>query len=42
MLVSGFVAAGLWMIYLGGRKTFSEIDGKFLSAVGGRIAAVAG
>ena len=41
MLVSGFVAAGLWMIYLGGRKSFSAADGKFLSALGGRIAAVA-
>ena len=41
MLVSGFVAAGLWMIYLGGRKTFSEADGKFLSALGGRVAAIA-
>jgi hypothetical protein len=41
MLVGGFVAAGLWMIYLGGRKSFSEADGKFLSALGGRIAAVA-
>jgi hypothetical protein len=41
MLVSGLVAAGLWMIYLGGRKTFSEADGEFLSALGGRIAAVA-
>jgi hypothetical protein len=41
ILVGGFVAAGLWMIYLGGRKSFSEADGKFLSALGGRIAAVA-
>jgi hypothetical protein len=41
MLSSGFVAAGLWMIYLGGRKSFSAADGKFLSALGGRIAAIA-
>jgi hypothetical protein len=41
ILVSGFVAAGLWMIYLGGRKSFSEADGKFLSALGGRIAMIA-
>ncbi len=41
MLVSGLVAAGLWMIYLGGRKSFSLEDGKFLAALGGRIAAVA-
>jgi hypothetical protein len=41
MLISGFVAAGLWLIYLGGRKSFSTSDGKFLSSLGGRIAAVA-
>jgi hypothetical protein len=41
MIVSGFVAAGLWLIYLGGRKSFSEADGKFLSSLGGRIAAIA-
>jgi hypothetical protein len=41
MLASGFVAAGLWMIYLGGRKSFSEADRKFLAAVGARITAVA-
>jgi len=41
LLISGFVAAGLWLIYLGGRKSFSTTDGKFLSALGGRIAAVA-
>jgi hypothetical protein len=41
MLVSGFVAAGLWLVYLGGRKSFSAADGKFLTALGGRIAAVA-
>ena len=41
MLVGGLVAAGMWMIYLGGRKSFSAVDGTFLSGVGGRIAAVA-
>ena len=41
MIISGFVAAGLWLIYLGGRKSFSESDGKFLSSLGGRIAAIA-
>jgi hypothetical protein len=41
VLVSGFVTAGLWLIYLGGRKTFSEVDGRFLSGLGGRIAAAA-
>jgi hypothetical protein len=29
------------MVYLGGRKTFSATDGKFLAGLGGRIAAVA-
>jgi hypothetical protein len=38
----GFVAAGLWMIYLSGRRVFSEVDARFLSGLGGRIAAVAG
>jgi len=41
MLVSGFVAAGLWIIYLSGRKTFSEPDGRFLATLGGRIVAIA-
>ncbi len=41
ILIIGFVAAGLWMIYLSGRKTFSDLDGKYLAALGGRIAAVA-
>ena len=41
MLLSGFVAAGMWMIYLGGRRTLSAADGKYLSALGGRIAAIA-
>jgi hypothetical protein len=41
MLLSGFVAAGLWLIYLSGRKSFSEADAKFLSALGGRVAAIA-
>ncbi len=41
MMISGLVAAGLWLIYLGGRKSFSATDGRFLAALGGRIAAVA-
>ena len=41
ILISGFVAAGMWMIYLGGRRSFTIADGKFLSALGGRIAAIA-
>lgn len=40
MLVSGFVTAGLWMVYLGGRKSFSPEEGRFLAALGGRIAAI--
>ncbi len=40
-LAGGFVAAGLWLIYLAGRKTFTAIEGRFLSALGGRIAAIA-
>jgi hypothetical protein len=41
MIISGFVAAGLWLIYLAGRKSFSASDGRFLAALGGRIAIVA-
>ena len=41
ILISGFVAAGMWLIYLGGRKSFSAADGQFLCALGGRIASIA-
>ncbi len=40
-LAGGFVAAGLWLIYLAGRHTFTATEGKFLSSLGGRIAAIA-
>ncbi len=41
MIAGGFVAGGLWLIFLAGRKSFSDLDRRYLSALGGRIAAVA-
>jgi len=41
MLIGGFVAAGLWLIYLAGRKSFLDADRQYLAALGGRIAAIA-
>jgi hypothetical protein len=41
MLIGGFVAAGLWLIYLSGRKSFVEVDRRYLSVLGGRIAGIA-
>ena len=41
MLVGGFVAAGLWLVYLSGRKSFVEVDRRYLSVLGGRIALIA-
>jgi hypothetical protein len=41
MMVGGFVAAGLWLVYLAGKKCFALEDRKYLAALGGRIAAIA-
>jgi hypothetical protein len=41
MLTGGFVAAGLWLIYLAGRASFDAVDRKYLAALGGRIAGIA-
>jgi hypothetical protein len=41
VMATGFVMAGLWMLYLASRKSFSEGDRHYLAAVGGRIAAIA-
>jgi hypothetical protein len=41
MITGGFVAGGLWLIFLAGRKSFDVKDRRYLSALGGRIAAVA-
>jgi hypothetical protein len=42
MLAGGFFIAGLWMIYLAGRATFTADEKKFLAGVGGKVAALAG
>jgi len=42
VLAGGLVAAGLWMIYLSGRKSFSNTDARFLAVRGSWIAATAG
>jgi len=41
IMAGSFVAAGLWLIFLAARKSFNEADGRYLSGLGGRIAAVA-
>lgn len=41
VFATGFMMAGLWMIYLGGRRSFSETDRRYMAVLGGRIAAVA-
>jgi len=41
IMAGGFVAGGLWMVFLAGRKSFIDADRRFLSALGGRIAAIA-
>lgn len=40
MLGGGLMVAGLWMLYLAGRSTFSETDKRFLASTGGWLAAV--
>jgi len=42
VLAGGFVAGGLWLIYLASRKTFGYADRQYLSMLGGRIASIAG
>jgi hypothetical protein len=42
MLTGGLFFAGLWMIYLSGRSTFTAEEKKFVAGLGGKIAAVFG
>jgi hypothetical protein len=42
MLAGGFFIAGLWMIYLAGRSTFTPDQQRFLAGFGGKVAALAG
>lgn len=39
MLAGGFFIAGLWMVYLAGRSTFTAEEKKFVAGLGGKIAA---
>jgi hypothetical protein len=41
VMAGSLLVAGLWMIYLSGRKSFEEAAQRYLSAAGGRLAAVA-
>lgn len=42
MLAGGLFIAGLWMIYLSARSTFTAEEKKFLAGFGGKVAAVCG
>jgi hypothetical protein len=42
MLAGGFFIAGLWLIYLAGRSTFTADEKHFVSGAGGKIAVVFG
>lgn len=42
MMAGGIFVGGLWMIYLGSRSTFHPEEKRFLTAWGGRIAAIFG
>jgi hypothetical protein len=42
MLAGGLFFGGLWMVYLGGRSTFTADEKSFLAGVGGKVAAVFG
>lgn len=41
VLATGFMAAGLWMVYLASRRSFSDTDRKYFARMGGCIAAIA-
>ena len=41
VMMSGLVMAGLWMVYLAGKKSFNIVDREYFAGLGGRIAAVA-
>jgi hypothetical protein len=39
MLAGGLLIAGLWLVYLAGRSTFTAEEKKFAAALGGKVAA---
>jgi hypothetical protein len=42
MMAGGLFIAGLWMLYLAGRKTFTDCEQKLLAGLGGKLAALFG
>lgn len=42
MLCGGLAISGLWLVYLGCRSSFTDVERRFLATVGGRLAAVGG
>ncbi len=42
MMAGGMFVGGLWMVYLGGRSTFTEEERKFIAGIGGKVAAMFG
>jgi hypothetical protein len=42
MMAGGLFIAGLWMVYLAGRSTFTADEKRFVAGLGGKVAAVFG
>jgi hypothetical protein len=42
MMAGGLFIAGLWLLYLAGRSTFTAEEKKFVAGLGGKIVAVCG
>jgi len=42
MMAGGIFIAGLWLVYLAGRKTFTDCEGQFIAGLGGKLAALFG
>jgi hypothetical protein len=42
MLAGGLFIAGLWMVYLSGRSTFTAQEKRFVAGLGGKVAAIFG
>jgi hypothetical protein len=42
MMTGGFFISGLWLVYLGGRSTFTAEEKRFLAGLGGKLAAFFG
>jgi hypothetical protein len=42
MMTGGVFISGLWMVYLAGRRTFTQPEQKFLAGLGGKLAALFG